>query len=98
LLFIICKLTRKSTENFTNRQGKYCPKCEDQTLGQCMNCSNCGWYIDGFESGCIGGDTYSPYKRKVDKWYHNDPYYRALISNDNDYDYFKTEPVFNEIS
>lgn len=98
LLFTIIYLYLYSQkkEHFNTRHGDYCNKCIDKTMGQCLECSNCGWFINDFESGCTHGDASGPYNMTAKKWYHNDPYYRSILSNDNDYVHYAGSPIFSK--
>jgi len=86
----------KTNENFTLDSGLFVDptKCGTYTLGKCLECANCGWCMDSFSSKCVSGDAYGPTTGTCQKWYHNDPFGRALLSADNDYRSATDLPMF----
>lgn len=74
-----------SKESFNERQGSYCVTCNDKTFAQCLECADCGYCMNDFSAYCTKGDSHGPYSGTCKKWYHNDPFTRAVLSNDNDY-------------
>lgn len=68
--------TNKKKEKFNGRYGTMCFKCEDKTLGECMECSDCGYCINQDKSQCLSGNFSGPYDGNVkcQRWIHNDPW------------------------
>lgn len=65
-------------------------KCNNLNMSECLKMQNCGYAVTNHSEQCLAGNTYGPYNKKITKesgykWYHNDPYTRALIANDNNY-------------
>ena len=64
---------------------KNCPKLN---MTQCLKFQNCGYITTyDFNNRCVPGDPHGPLDKKIkyQKYYHNDPFTRALIANDNNY-------------
>jgi len=64
---------------------KNCPKLN---MTQCLKFQNCGYITTyDFNNRCVPGDPHGPLDKKIkyQKYYHNDPFTRALIANDNHY-------------
>lgn len=64
---------------------KNCPKLN---MTQCLKFQNCGYITTyDFNNRCVHGDPHGPLDKKIkyQKYYHNDPFTRALIANDNHY-------------
>ena len=64
---------------------KNCPKFN---MTQCLKFQNCGYITTyDFNNRCVPGDPHGPLDKKIkyQKYYHNDPFTRALIANDNHY-------------
>lgn len=63
--------------------------CKNLTLKDCINTKNCGYVIDNHNAYCTLGNKNGPFKTKNKsygfKWYFNDDYTRALISNTDSY-------------
>lgn len=83
-------INKKSNEKFSDYGyvAMNMKDCNDKTLTECLRFQNCGYVMTrDFNNRCVAGDVYGPYNKKIkyDKWYHNDPYTRALIANDNNY-------------
>lgn len=96
LLIIRCK-----KESFTNQSGGYyapamLPKNAPLTLSDCLATANNGWcMVSGFNSRCVPGTKDGPSGNiKCDKWYSNDVFTRAMLSNDSDYAKFEDKPIF----
>lgn len=87
-------ISLQKTENFNGKYGNVCVECDSKTLGQCLECTDCGFCINDFWSGCVKGDVHGPYSGTCKKWYHNDPFTRAELSNDND-SQFANEPIMD---
>ena len=63
-------------------------KCEYLTMKDCINTKGCGYVLDNHNGYCVSGNKNGPYKFKKSynfKWYYNDDYTRALISNTDSY-------------
>lgn len=64
-------------------------KCEYLNINDCINTNGCGYVLDNHNSYCTLGNKNGPYKYKNKsygfKWYFNDGYTRALISNTDSY-------------
>lgn len=93
ILFIITCLLH-NTEKYQNVGSGFTtndPKsCNNLGMGDCLKMQNCGFAITNNSEKCLSGDVYGPYDKQITKesgykWYHNDPYTRALIANDNNY-------------
>lgn len=75
-------------ENFTNESGYYADKrdCSTLTLKDCLSTATCGWCMkDDSTAYCTAGTYQGPDNGTCQKWYHNDVYTRAALSNDADY-------------
>ena len=64
--------------------------CSNYNMTNCLKMQNCGYAITNHSEQCLPGNVYGPYNKKITKesgykWYHNDPFTRALIANDNNY-------------
>jgi hypothetical protein len=66
----------KKKEKFNGRYGTRCFKCENKTLGECMECSDCGYCLNLDGSSCMAGDFRGPYDHniKCNRWIQNDPW------------------------
>lgn len=63
-------------------------QCPQKNMTNCLKFQNCGYITTkDFNNRCVAGDVHGPYDKsiKYHKYYHNDPYTRALIANDNNY-------------
>lgn len=73
-------------EHFNGKYGNMCNNdCGSKTMGQCLECADCGYCINDFSSQCVPGDVHGPYNGSCKKWYQNDPFTRAVLSNDNNH-------------
>ena len=71
--------------------------CQKLNMTQCLKFQNCGYITTyDFNNRCVPGDPHGPLDKKIkyQKYYHNDPFTRALIANDNHYRDM-TEDVFD---
>lgn len=91
----IGKTIVQKTENFNGKYGNICSDCSSKTLGECLECADCGYCINDFSSQCVPGDVHGPTKGTCKKWYQNDPFTRAALSNDNNYSGPDDEPIFD---
>lgn len=85
----------KKLEYFNGKYGNICSECSSKTLGECLECADCGYCINDFSSQCVPGDVHGPTKGTCKKWYQNDPFTRAALSNDNNYSGPDDEPIFD---
>lgn len=88
-------ISEQKTENFNGKYGNICTDCSTKTMGECLECADCGYCINDFSSQCVSGDVHGPTKGKCKKWYQNDPFSRAALSNDNNYSGPDDEPIFD---
>lgn len=79
---LLTKYYPKTTENFGSDTGQFCLDCKNKNLNQCVNCFNCGYFVDNYGNhGCIPGDHKGPYNREEALiWYYGDPWSRVLQS------------------
>jgi hypothetical protein len=82
-------------EAFNGKYGNVCRTCESKTLADCLECADCGYCMNDFSSKCVAGDVHGPFEGKCQKWYQNDPYTRAVLSNNRDYKTYEDEPIFD---
>lgn len=82
-------------EAFSGKYGNVCRNCDSKTFGECLECADCGFCINDFSSKCVSGDVHGPFEGKCQKWYQNDPFTRAELSNDRDYQTYEDEPIFD---
>lgn len=84
----------KENERFSN----YCGKCSGKTVGQCLQCANCGFSSKGGYGKCIDGDMYGPSNFDPNyvtaRWTHNDSYWTHIL-NTNDVAIPTTSPYTN---
>ncbi len=93
LFLIIIIILFKRKENFDSYgYGTVSPnpykECPTKNMTNCLKYQNCGFITTkDFNNRCVAGDVHGPYDKKIKyhKYYHNDPFTRALIANDNDY-------------
>lgn len=63
-------------------------ECPTKNLTNCLKYQNCVYIMTkDFKNKCVAGDVYGPYDKNIryDKIYHNDPWTRSIVANDNDY-------------
>ncbi len=94
ILIIICN----RHENFVSTYGTVAAnpykQCPTMNMTTCLRYQNCGFITTkNFNNRCVAGDVHGPYDKKLKyhKYYHNDPFTRALIANDNDYRNMKND-------
>lgn len=102
ILIILCLINNKKMEHFDSYgYGSVVPypekQCPTKNLTNCLKFQNCGYITTkDFNNRCVAGDVHGPYNKsiKYHKYYHNDPWTRAVIANDNNYRNMK-ENVFD---
>ena len=91
-LAYICTSTNESDESVSIHEGygNYCGNCRGRTLGQCMECMNCGYLAKGNYGKCIEGDVYGPAESnrlnptdKGARWIYNDHFWTDVLVSDN---------------
>lgn len=87
IVIVILYILRYEGKEYFNNNNKN--KCEYLTMSDCINTKGCGYVLDNHNGYCVNGNKYGPYKTKNKsygfKWYYNDDYTRALISNTDSY-------------
>jgi hypothetical protein len=65
-----CYESRKiqEEEHFTDTyKALQCESCDNKNLGQCLECSTCGYFGNDYYGVCIGGDMVGPYEPELKK-------------------------------
>lgn len=104
IIYIIYKnintKTNKSNEYYTNNDyGFACnqDECYVKGMTDCLKCTNCSYIADNFQSKCVPSDhNGNPLDKKIKytRKYSNDPWTRALITVNENYDDMNI-PVMN---
>lgn len=85
IVIVILYILQYEGKEYFNKNNK----CEYLTMSDCINTKGCGYVLDNHNGYCVNGNKYGPYKTKNKsygfKWYYNDDYTRALISNTDSY-------------
>lgn len=79
--------TKKNDKNNIEGYYNFCGSCEGKTVGQCMECANCGFISKKGYGQCVEGDSYGPYDFDPEfvggRWIHNDVYWTNILTNDD---------------
>jgi hypothetical protein len=65
----------------------YCGSCYGKTVGQCLQCVNCGFISKNGYGKCVEGDMYGPYDFNTEyigaRWINNDQYWTHILTSDD---------------
>jgi len=87
LISAYCIIQPSNEYGYQENYGNVCGNCRGRTLGQCMNCMNCGFISKGGFGKCVEGDMYGPYDSNPTyegaRWIYNDPFWTNVLVSDN---------------
>lgn len=89
VFIFFCVLWITSTDSNENIEAyyNYCGSCYGKTIGQCLQCVNCGFISKDGYGKCVEGDMYGPYDFNPEyvnaRWIHNDQYWSHILVSDD---------------